>query len=252
MANQEQLEILKQGVEVWNKWKKENFGVTIDLTGAELRHANLYEAHLHGADLSGVDLSGAFLVGAHLGVAKLNGANLVEANLTNAELSIAELDKANLRGAKLFVANLREANLFETDLRDADLQGANLVGAKLHGSNFSNAEVGLTIFGNSDLGVAIGLEDANWSGPSSISTDAFTLSKGRIPEAFLRGCGLSDWEIESVKLYNPDLNNDEITQIQYKIYDLRASQAIQISPLFISYSHADNLFVNRGLGQSND
>ena len=82
-------------------------------------------------------------------------------------------------------------------------------------------------------------------GPSRISTDTFSLSKGNIPEDFLRGCGLSDWEIEQVKLYNPDLSNDEITQIQYKVYDLRATQALQISPLFISYSHKDSEFVNK-------
>ena len=31
MANEEQLSILKQGVEVWNKWRKENPNVRIDL-----------------------------------------------------------------------------------------------------------------------------------------------------------------------------------------------------------------------------
>ena len=45
---------------------------------------------------------------------------------------------------------------------------------------------------------------------SSISTDTFILSEGKIHEGFLRGCGLSDWEIEEVKLYNPNLNNDEV------------------------------------------
>jgi len=71
------------------------------------------------------------------------------------------------------------------------------------------------------------------------------LSKGKIPEAFLRGCGLSDWEIESAKLYNPDLTNDEIVKIQYRIYELRATQAFQINPLFISYSHQDKPFVDK-------
>ena len=71
------------------------------------------------------------------------------------------------------------------------------------------------------------------------------LSKGKIPATFLRGCGLSDFEIESAKLYNPDLTNQEINDILYKIFDLRAHQAIQISPLFISYSHADAAFVDR-------
>ena len=32
MANQEQLEILKQGVVVWNKWREEQTAVEVDLS----------------------------------------------------------------------------------------------------------------------------------------------------------------------------------------------------------------------------
>jgi hypothetical protein len=48
-----------------------------------------------------------------------------------------------------------------------------------------------------------------------------------------------------VKLYNPDLSNDEVNKILYRMYDLRATQALQISPLFISYSHGDGVFVDK-------
>jgi hypothetical protein len=56
---------------------------------------------------------------------------------------------------------------------------------------------------------------------------------------------LSEWEIEAAKLYNPHLRNEEISDIQYKIYEWRATQSIQISPLFISYSHANGQFVDK-------
>ncbi len=46
------------------------------------------------------------------------------------------------------------------------------------------------------------------------------------------------------KLYNPDLSNEERNKVLYKIYDLQANQAVQISPLFISYSHGDSEFVD--------
>ena len=49
MANQEQLEILKSGVENWNKWREENPGVRFDFEGADLS----------GTDLSGADLEDA-------------------------------------------------------------------------------------------------------------------------------------------------------------------------------------------------
>ena len=61
----------------------------------------------------------------------------------------------------------------------------------------------------------------------------------------LGGWGLSDWEIEAVKLYNPVLSNEERNRILYRIYDLQAIQAIQFSPLFISYSHVDSEYVDK-------
>ena len=48
-----------------------------------------------------------------------------------------------------------------------------------------------------------------------------------------------------MKIYNPDLNNEARNKILYKIYDLTAQQALQISPLFISYSHGDGAFVDK-------
>jgi hypothetical protein len=52
-------------------------------------------------------------------------------------------------------------------------------------------------------------------------------------------------DIEHTKLSNPHLSNEDINEILYKIYDLRAQQSLQVSPLFISYSHADKTFVNK-------
>lgn len=329
MANPEQLELLKAGVEGWNNWRKETRkeqpAVIIDLISANLFKANLagvdlYEANLTQADLSGTNLSDAdliranltkaFLCGADLAYIRLckanlsrsdlsetdlykanlkgsnlsearldrssinkadftevhlNGANLSgsdlsetifrEADLTKANLSFAKLhkailcgtnlSKANLRGANLSESNLGGANLREANFSGADLSGANLSGANLSETNFVEAIIGHTIFGNTDLSQTDGLETISHRNPSTIGVDTLQLSKGKIPEAFLRGCGLSDADIEYSKLANPDLTNEEIVKIQYRIYDLRATQALQISPLFISYSHADTDFVNQ-------
>lgn len=43
MANEEHLAILKQGMEVWNQWRKENREIRPDL-----HHANLWGMNLHG------------------------------------------------------------------------------------------------------------------------------------------------------------------------------------------------------------
>ena len=57
MANQELLDILKQGVETWNQWRKEGEYLLVDLTGANLIKATL-GANLFSADLAEPDLRG--------------------------------------------------------------------------------------------------------------------------------------------------------------------------------------------------
>ena len=69
------------------------------------------------------------------------------------------------------------------------------------------------------------------------------MSRGRIPSQFLRGCGLSDWEIEAARLYDPALSTEQITDIHYRVVNLRAGSPIQIGSLFISYTHDDSRFV---------
>jgi uncharacterized protein YjbI with pentapeptide repeats len=245
MANEEQLSILKQGVDVWNRWRDGNSNVEIDLAMASLKKANLYKVNLREADLRLSNLNGADISGADIREAFLREANLTSTDLRRADFSMANLVGANLRGADLREANLRGADLMGADLREVDLGGANFRATNLQESNFGRAVVFMTIFGDLDMSQIIGLEDVIHRGPSTIGTNTIAKSSGKIPEVFLRGCGMSDWEIENVKLYNPKLSNDERNNILYGVYDLQASQAIQISPLFISYSHADAKFVDK-------
>jgi hypothetical protein len=225
MANEEQLAILKQGVDVWNKWRKTNRGVKV-----ELREANLTGTNLRGADLRVANLSGA-----DLHVADLTGADLFRAKLTEADLGKANLIEANFSGADLRVANLSGAHLIEANFSMTDLRETNL----------RKASLAMTVFSKIDLRSTLGLDDVDHGGPSTIGIDTLQMSQGKIPEIFLKGCGLSDADIEYAKLSNPDLSNEEINKILYKIYDLRATQALQISPLFISYSHSNGPFVDK-------
>ena len=240
MANQDQLNILKQGYMVWNKWRELNPNVNLDFSKADLKGCNLLYVDLLGGDLREANLSEA-----NLGGSTLIGANFRGAILTNADLQNAELEAADFTEANLLGANLREANLGNTNFLRANLIASDLRGVYLRGANLEGALIGVAAFGDIDLSETFGLEEVISNFPATLGTDTIKLSKGKIPEAFLRACGLSDWEIESTKLHNPDLTNEGIAKIQYRIYDLRATQALQISPLFISYSHADNTFVHK-------
>jgi len=220
-----------------------------DLAGADLRKVDLSQACLSEAILEDADLKEADLKGGYFWNANLSRANLWKTNLRSASLKNAKLYRTNLSEAKLTNAYLNEAVFFEANLSDTDFEGANLEGANfgysyLDGAKFGRTSIGYTIFGGIDLSKVKGLDAVYHHSPSIISAETLQRSKGRIPEKFLRGCGLNDWEIESAKLYQPGLSAKDVSDIVYRIYDLRANQAIQINPLFISYSHSDSEFVD--------
>lgn len=240
MANEEQLEILKQGVHIWNKWRHKNPTAQINLREGKLNNLDLRQVDLTKADLTECTLTNTSLAAAELGEAILAGAYLSGTNFT-----LANLTGANLTGAILSVVNLSHTNLTLTNFARAQITQTNLSNARLIKTNLANTKLGSVIFSDNDLSQVHGLDEIVHMFSSTIGTDTIKRSKGTIPEIFLQGCGLSDWEIESVKLFDPNLSNEDINSIIYKMYDLRAQQSIQISPLFISYSHTDAPLVEK-------
>lgn len=249
MANPEHLAILKQGVKKWNQWREEDSTVEPDLAGARLVNADLNRAKLGKANLSGADLTHAHLcraelVGAELIGAKLLGANLIDANVRTANLKGASLRKAKLAQAdfsntsldyswvigvgtpvgRAYPADLGEANLTDAKLIGANLTGANLSRANLAGTNFNGASISGTHFDDVDLSVATGLETVDHLGPSTVGIDTIHKSKGKIPDVFLRGCGVPDELIGYIK---------------------SIAGAIHYYSCFISYSSKDQSFADR-------
>ena len=136
------------------------------------------------------------------------------------------------------------ADLREADLSGADLRGANFSWADLSRADLSEALLDETVFGGTRLTEAQGLDSCQHIGPSFI--DHRTPAKsGKLPIEFLRGCGLSDWEIETTKLYDSGVSDSEITDITYEIVRLRTDQPLQFYSCFISYSSKDQDFAER-------
>jgi len=133
MANAEHLEILNQGVEIWNKWRADNPTVNIDLMSANLFGVNLSGVDLHDADLRRTNLREANLSSANLSKAQLYRCNINRANLTNADLSDANLYRAYFGRADLSGANLSGADMQLSILVETKLEGAILRNAKVHG-----------------------------------------------------------------------------------------------------------------------
>ena len=205
MANPEHLNILKQGVEVWNRWRKKNPDVVPDLSEAVLQRANLSYVNLSKAILTRANFSDAVLFYANLFKTVLHGANFSKTLLVNADFSYADLYGASLYGAYLFNTRFHSSHIPE--------------------ACFKKARCLSTIFANVDLSETKNLDSVVHQGPSSISIDTLYESKGNIPEVFLRGCGVPDQMIEYARSLT--------------------AKPIDYYSCFISYSSMDEEFAKR-------
>ena len=275
MANPEHLKILKSGVEEWNKWRETNEEIqanlsnidlsnanlsNIDLSNTNLRNANLSYTYFSNSNFSNSCLRDVKLHNAYLNDAKLRNVDLDNAKLSYVDLRNADLQNAILRNVNLHNANLRNADLRNADLRNADLHNANLRyanfrnanfryanlrDANLENSNFNKAIFYRTIFESNDLTSCIHLEAAKHYGPSLIEGRTIKFNYNNLPIKFLKGCGLNNWEIEALKLYNPNITEIQITDTVYKIDQLRNISPIQPYSIFISYSRKDEPFIKK-------
>jgi hypothetical protein len=232
MSEKKHLDILSQGVDAWNDWREREFYVRPNLREANLSNVELRGAYLGGADLSSVDLSfsnlsGAQLENADLTGAKFSGADLSRSNLVHAALYLTDLVGANLSGADMQACDLRDADLADATLRGTELSGVIFNGCNLSKADLTNAKLNGTTFGDNDLREVVGLETVTHLGPSIIGLHTLYRSEGKIPENFLRGCGVP----ESLIVQIPAL--------------VAVVQPIQFYSCFISYSSKDEDLAQR-------
>src|SRR5262249_32169492 len=82
MANQQHLDLLRQGVETWNRWRKEHRDMKPDLSGADFSNIILNDVRLSFADLHGTHF---------------RSSNLSRAYFVSSDLSYADFSHALLR-----------------------------------------------------------------------------------------------------------------------------------------------------------
>lgn len=186
MANQEHLAILMQGVEVWNKWRKENPKVEPDLSRASLCGANLCEWDFAESIVEETP-NGLLFTKPRLDYAKLHGAVLLHADFEGASLVGADLRDARLRGTSFQRTDLTLAKLGRTDLL-----AINFTGTRLRQTDFSKSLFGSNLLVGVNLESVKGLETVNYIGTSVVSIDTIVLSQGNISDSFLRGCGVPE------------------------------------------------------------
>jgi uncharacterized protein YjbI with pentapeptide repeats len=254
------------GIAEWNRRRRLAEEIPdlneVDLTGVFLGGANLKGANLSGVLLNAANFTGvappppfihrtppeAFPATIMVDPDATCDSIVIKVRATQEPTAVfvgADLSGAVLANASLDQANLTGVNLTGASLRGAGLNGATLTGASLSGADFSGARCSLTVFANVDLVDAKGLETISHGGPSTVGVDTLSRSRGKIPESFLRGCGLAPWEIISVHLYEPELTPAVLCDLQYQIFDLRTRGRSMINGCFVSYSHRDSAFVDK-------
>jgi uncharacterized protein YjbI with pentapeptide repeats len=236
MADQRQVNDLKQGVAGWNQRRFENPAVILDLREAELNGANLSELNLSGALLEGAQLQRTDLRGANLNRANLSGANLSEAHLEEAQLQRTDLRGADLNGAKLW-----KADLFEADLRGANLSGACLFETNLMGANFSGADLGRATLNRAILSHA-NLHQTDLSGAS--------LAGAFLYQTNLSAATLSGADLEHAQLVDTDFCNAMLIDCRIfavSAWKLKLNGAVQRNLIITDYDEpaitVDNLEV---------
>lgn len=285
MANEEHLEILKQGVEVWNRWRVENPHIIPDLSDVNLSEVYIdrksligvipFEELHQGFDLSSVDffkvnLSGANFSGTIFRRTKLREAILKltvfsEADLSEADLSDTDLEQADFSSAYLYKADLSRAVLTGTEFIGADLSESyffkanlsegNLLGANLSGANFSDADLSRAILNRSQL-IRTNLTGAN--------LDEANLSKAKMGYTILeyvdlRGVqgldaivhlgpsviGINTLHISRGNLSENFLIAAGVPRSFLSYIRLQAEQSPHYSSCFISYSSKDEAFAHQ-------
>lgn len=193
MANEEQVAVLRQGANAWNRWRKKNPNAKIDFHSVNLSRAKPFSINLYGADLRGVDLRSANLSNTNLREANLTQANLAGANLSGANLEHAIITLADLQGANLAGACLHDVDFIESDLHGASFREGSLCGVLFRHANLSEADFRGADLGEADLRKA-NLRKADLRDTSLVETQVLGAN---FEQAILTGACIQSWQLDN-------------------------------------------------------
>ncbi len=188
MANPEHSAILKEGVSIWNDWRKNNPEIIPDLKGITL-------------------------IGQNLGGFNLSKANLIDSDLRSAQFDDADFSSADLTGVRLTKTTVRNANFIGSFLKDAililtqfeatRLNSAILVGANFEGSKFTNCDLS-----NADI------SNTRLSNLNIIAGDmkGIRLNKSQIINSIFTKINLNQAKFNGVYIDNSEFKNNDFKQ----------------------------------------
>jgi len=225
MANQQHIELLKQGTKVWNAWRKKHPHIRPDLSTAPMSEfeqniATLVAAVLNEAMPGQAPPDDDGFSGLDLAAVDLHRCELRGVNFSRANLMLADLREADLRRATLAGAILTSANLTKCDLRNATLNAAVLRFARLEGARLDHSILRLC---NLDgvRATRASLRDADLSFAS--------LNEARLTRADLTGSfvyGSSAWNVDLENAKQANLRITRTSEGTITVDDLKVAQFI--------------------------
>lgn len=208
----EQLEILRQGAESWNRWRSENPDVNpgfmeLDLTKSDFRGYDFKGVSFLRVLLTDSDLRGADCYGAMFAESRLINCDLRETRMKACGFFDAMLWRANLAGVDLTVCNFSDADCREADFSGADLSGVNMQRAKLHETKFvranlRGADLTSTILHISDLsGADLTGADLSFSQIAGTYADNADFTNASLQAAIIVNCNLTGAKLVGTRVF---------------------------------------------------
>lgn len=222
------LNVLRSSPDAWNQWREANAAIYKKPPRKLDPNPQAPSIQITSGSAIAINISKEKTL--DIGDANFEGINLVGANLSNLEVPFsnftsAALSQTDFRGSDLSWTDFRFADLTDANLSGAMLNGARFDGSVLKNANFKGAFMLNCSFSSIDLSDVRGLENVVHHGPSSVGIDTLYMSRGKIPEAFLRGVGLPD--------------------VFLTFAQSLVTQPIERYSCFISYSSKDEIFARR-------
>lgn len=249
MANEQQLKVLAEGVEAWNRWKEQQT-LDFDLSGADLRRRDLSGIDLVHVNLSDADLSRAELQGVSLVDSNLSGALLFDANLKDARLDGADLTAASLRGANLVSARAINANFTDADMRGANCESSNFTSARLQHAKLDNSRFNSADLDEADLtGASLTFAElslASFIGANLTNADltGADLTNALLYNANLYSTVLTNTVLENVGLWATLFNSTDLSTVKGLLSVKHwGPSSIDIDTLFLSGGHIPEKFL---------
>ncbi|MEA5488947.1 MULTISPECIES: pentapeptide repeat-containing protein [Pseudanabaena] len=219
MANQEHLKIFRQGISVWNQWRKENPDLKPDLSHADLSDIDLSNTNILNADMSHADLSES-----NFNNTKFFSVNLASSIFKNTNFIrvVFSRTKGLARVGEMYFLDsidpnkcfdFNNTNLSYAILRKADFSGTSLSETTMHNVNFTNARF-------VDISIEIG---------SPFVADKVDLSGANFIECDLRNLDLKRYFLKECNLSKSDLSGMDLSNINFEFTNLSNAKLIRVN-----------------------